>query len=145
MTNGIYDYARLADNFATFVDNISLTKKGTLNQDDRETLRDFSIAFRTNPCYKLNEIRNKAIRRGQDMISIPVDMGVQAELKKAKITEAVVSTHVQPEARDKEPALSPIAARRAMKQPVARQSTDDGEAVKLSGAAIEFDALGNII
>lgn len=81
MYEGLYDYPKLADRFSEFVEEYVENHPGG---EDNEKMLLFAIDFKSNACYNLPSIRDRAISQGQNIIGIPVSMKVQNIVKKVE-------------------------------------------------------------
>lgn len=126
MKTGLFDYKRLVDEFTEFVYN-------TATELDLSVLLNFAERFKENACYKLPVIRDAAMKAGNTVIGIPVDVGTQEAINKVESPVAKVTISPRSGFERREATHS---------DNVARQSGDD-TGVVATPAPMSFDAYGD--
>lgn len=148
MSNGLFDYAKIANEFQVFADYLT-AKRGALSAMDKERIDEFKQLFTTNPCVNLPAIRKKAMDAGQQIIGIPIDTATQQEIKQ-KAPEMVAETRIETEQPSLPKSMLATARERFMPRTqtappnAVRQGCDSG-IIGAPGEQVTFDAHGNII
>lgn len=145
MHKGLYDYKQLADEFDAFVSMIA-QKNYLLNDSDKNKISEFAWAFKGNQCYKLPEIRDKAILGGSLTIGIPVDLNTQNKVRERGGDSATAVSHVETTERATPRVFNTPPARKSAPNNAMRQSGGDvGSEVDSAPSAVQFDAFGDMV